>query len=240
MFEFVEEESSGRVASSGNLHIRKILAGISRKINRIQSSINSLEQLLAPDNKSITVTCTDKYIMNIIEDSVKLADIAKCLAPASGLELLDILLSTDATAKCEISLTDNRVTRIRFDRLFPRKLSGSGKGKNTDGLAVYQQFALPLLQKMHELHPEQYTSRIVIAVISHYSTETNICDYDNQEIAKIIDVLSTGYIKDDSPKFCSFYYDYMMDSSDYSELYLIPEDTFSLFLGEWEKRKTLP
>lgn len=234
MIEFIEEESSEVVEEKQYNRLFTALPVIKKKINKLQETINNIEDYLSHNNR-IALQCVDKYVSDMISTCVKLTDRVKRLAPDTGLDLMEILSKTEGCSKCSISPYGNNVTRIQFDRLFPHKLPGTGK--NTDGISVYQEYAFPLLRQIQTQAPIPYTSRIIIAIISHYSAEENLCDYDNQEIAKILDVLSVAYIKDDNPKYCSHYYDYTMDTSDYSEIYLIPEEEFAAFYADWVKAR---
>ena len=234
MIEFIEEESSEVVEEKQYNRVFTALPVIRKNIDKLQVILSNIEDYLSLNNRN-TLQCVDKYVSDMIGICVKLTDRVKRLAPDTGLDLMEILTKTEACANCSISSYGNNVTRIQFDRLFPHRLPGTGK--NTDGISVYQEYAFPLLRQIQILAPIPYTSRIIIAIISHYSAEENLCDYDNQEIAKILDVLSTGYIKDDNPKYCSHYYDYTMDTSDYSEIYLIPEEEFAVFYADWVKAR---
>lgn len=227
MIEF-KEESSGEAVAAADNKIEKMLPIIQKKILIMQQHLNHLEEMMA------TKTLTESFyrlIAEYVTESVKLADMSKRLTVDAGMDFQSIIQHSDAAADCRIEYLEENVVRIVFDRLFPHKLPVPGK--NTDGITVFQTYVAPLYAAIQRTSPTLYSERVVVVSISHYAAECDMCDYDNQEIAKLIDAIAAGFLKDDGPKYMSQYFDYFLDGFTYSEFFLVPEPYFKDFLEKY-------
>lgn len=226
MIEF-KEESRGEAEAVAVVDnkIEKMLPIIQKKILIMQQHLNHLEEMMAA--KTLTESFY-RLIAEYVTESVKLADMSKRLTVDAGMDFQSIMQQSDAATDCRIEYLEKNTVRIVFDRLFPHKLPSAGK--NTDGITVFQTYVAPLYAAILRVSPTLYSERIVVVSISHYADECDMCDYDNQEIAKLIDAIATGFLKDDGPKYMSQYFDYFLDGFTYSEFFLVPESYFKDFL----------
>lgn len=113
----------------------------------------------------------------------------------------------------------NGILNIILPELFPKRYR---KGNPQNNLDYLRSNFIGSFNKYFEKHSYKITERAVIIYRSHYSCENNMIDYDNFDYKILTDLITEHVLIDDNPKRILSISDYVMDSSDYSEIILIP------------------
>lgn len=128
-------------------------------------------------------------------------------------------------------LPDN-VLHVKFDTLLPKRMQKNGKLTEIQYNLLHSRYRNAFSDYFKDRRYRVYDSKVVFCFIHHYSCEHDIRDHDNFEVKFVIDYLAGYLLTDDSAKYCAHYMDYVMDESDYSEVYIIPEKNFMVKLKE--------
>lgn len=130
----------------------------------------------------------------------------------------------ESTVDCKGSRSGRVYTYI-FDKLLPYR-SVLEKGMVKGYLEDINCFKASLAKAIEETKPEMFNERAVVKIIHHFSDIRRVKDYDNTESKAVLDVMKIYFLKDDNPAYMSIYFDYMLDSSDFTEIVILPETEF--------------
>jgi len=97
--------------------------------------------------------------------------------------------------------------------------------------ATYGKSFIKFFDKFREINNFELDEKSVLLMRFNYANKRNIKDHDNFELKRIIDVIASNVLPDDSPYWCAQFYDYSITpdaTNNSTDIYVIP---FSLFLS---------
>lgn len=132
----------------------------------------------------------------------------------------------------EIGFTAEGWFSIRIPALLPKKTSGSAD--------YIRSFLYPAMRNFFDGKvPIRYKDCVLAYrhVYDRTRPERQKRDHDNIEINMVSDILAVYVLPDDSPSICSHYYCSTEASDDRTEIYIIPQKDFPIWLIE---EKSMP
>lgn len=131
---------------------------------------------------------------------------------------------------------ENGILHIVFGELLP----GRPKQLNNKIIAGYKQihdrYKQPFIEYFKDGKHKVNEEKVVLCFIHHFSDERLIKDHDNFDTKFIIDMIAINVLTDDSAKYCDHYMSYVMDTKEFSEIYVIPESKYIDFLQKKETK----
>ena len=97
--------------------------------------------------------------------------------------------------------------------------------------ATYGKSFIKFFDGFREINNFELAEKSVLLMRFNYANKRNIKDHDNFELKRIIDVIASNVLPDDSPYWCAQFYDYSITpdaTNNSTDIYVIP---FSLFLS---------
>lgn len=205
-----EKRSSQRVS---------IKNSIMRRLKSISDLIHTSETYLSSGNPEFA----DDTCIKLVEEGIKLSDGIKRYAGAAG---TDVSLGGGNISHIPVTieLLENNICCIKFGSLLPHNPKRGCKLKDhNDTCASFLEGFYQEAAKIN-LH---YTDPVVLKFIHHYQNESDMCDHDNYDIKPFIDAICVNFLPDDSPKWCAYYMDYVMDNKNFSEIIIEKKRIFS-------------
>jgi hypothetical protein len=197
---------------------------IMRRLKSISDLIHTSETYLSSGNPEFA----DDTCIKLVEEGIKLSDGIKRYAGAVGTDV-----SPDggniSHIPVTIELLENNICRIKFGSLLPHNPKRGCKLKDhNDTCASFLEGFYQEAAKMN-LH---YTDPVVLKFIHHYQNEGDMCDHDNYDIKPFIDAICVNFLPDDSPKWCAYYMDYVMDDENFSEIIIEKKEIFQQIMSK--------
>lgn len=203
------------------LNYIKIADSIEKKCKSIIKAVNEIRTCVeSKDFGKIT-----SYEAQLVSASRGLPDAVNRLISATGNDPVQIM-DQHATEPCNISLYGD-IVKIRFERLLPLK-EKRGVESYASCIPYIRAFYKDAKTKLQGIH---YDTPVVLAFIHHYVEENDMVDHDNLLYKPFIDAISVSLLENDGPRQCSHFMGHMMDSSTFSEIYVLPAKMFAAFLS---------
>lgn len=204
-----------------SLDYKKIADSIEKKCRCIIKAVNDIHTCI--ENKEFGKITS--YEGQLASASRGLPDAVNRLISATGNDPVHIM-DQYAAESCNISL-NGEIVNIRFGNLLPHK-EKRGMESYASSLPYIRAFYKESKTKLQDIH---YDIPVVLAFIHHYVEENEMVDHDNLLYKPFIDAISVSILKNDSPRQCSHFMGHMMDSSTFSEIYVLPAKMFAAFLS---------
>ena len=120
----------------------------------------------------------------------------------------------------EVHKEGNQIV-IDLPFLLPKK---KGKDVRFIGDPLRHQF-----EKLSETEKLKFNEKVVICIVHMYNNESvkaRCYDYDNLESKRILDVITSFTMVDDSPKYCDVYHTSKLCDKDKTRIFVMPEKEF--------------
>lgn len=199
----------------------KNIAAIKKKCMDIIKAVDNINECVTiRDFKLITT-----FEGQLVAASRGLPDAINRLITSTGNDPTQICDKYDPET-CDIRIV-NEIINIKFSHLLPHK---EKRGVETYKCSI--PYIKALYKESEKINNIQYNTPVVLAFIHHYAEKEDMVDHDNLLYKPFIDAVSVLFLKNDSPRQCSHFMDYMMDCKTFSEIYIVPEDVFMNFYQE--------
>lgn len=129
----------------------------------------------------------------------------------------------------------NDIIKITFPTLLPRRVKYGEKQYSIELKRISLMYGKTFYDYFQKA-PYRYDRKVVLCFINHFNSRQTMKDHDNFDLKLIIDYLANNLLPDDSPDYCSHYMDYVMDTKDFSEIFIVPEDQFIDFIKEFKRK----
>lgn len=203
-------ESSNYFKTANSL--KKKCESIIKAVDNISSSLKNKEFGIIPT-----------YEGQLASASRGLPDMVNRLISYTGNDPVQIM-DQYAAEPCSISL-NGEVVNIRFGSLLPHK-----EKRGVESYASSLPYIRAFYKAAEDLQEIHYDTPVVLAFLHHYAAEEEMVDHDNLLYKPFIDAVSVLLLKNDSPRQCSHFMGHVMDDSSFTEIYVIPENIFPIFL----------
>lgn len=130
------------------------------------------------------------------------------------------------------------ILHFSFPELLPKRIKPNSTNYNAEYKRIslyYERFFSDFFEELNSERDEQfyYKEKVSICFIHHFSSPHLVRDHDNFEIKRIIDCIAFNCLPNDSAAYCSHYSDYIMDKTNFSEIYVVPEKKLLKFLNNF-------
>lgn len=200
------------------IQCNKISETIKKKCTAIMKAVDNINACI--DRKEFGLISS--YDGQLAAASKGLPDAINRLISSTGNDPLQIN-DLYAPEKCEVTINDN-IVRIKFGSLLPHK-----EKRGAQSYVSSIPFIRVFYKESEKLPNIQYNEPVVVAFIHHYSAKEEMVDHDNLLYKPFIDAISVIFLKNDSPRQCAHFMDYMMDRETFSEVYIVPQNIFIQF-----------
>ncbi len=229
-----ELQLSGEARDRINLKAHKYLSAIQKSSKRINDIIS--------DNIFKTYNIWENY--DVLEDGIKDViresndiffrgiDIIRMIGEKEYRKsvLPPIIRKDESVAE----LLDDNILHFAFPELLPKRIKPNNSNYYAEYKRVslyYERFFADFFDEMNDERGEKffYTEKVVIFFLHHFNSPHLVRDHDNFELKRIIDCIAYNCLPSDSAVYCAHFCDYVMDKSNFSEIYVLPENKFNSF-----------
>lgn len=240
MLKFTEEELNDDLAEDRMVKVEAERKSIAKELKVYEEKSLDIREKIARfrDGYAIgSMQDIDKALDGIIFTCSDLDRGIKTFASRVGYNLKDGIRRCGAGAAFTIT-RDGEATRIECDHLFPHKIKRWTKATDPD--FIYNYYLPYLYDVLDEAGRTgkiaEYKEPVVFCLITHYAPGMKLVDHDNIEYSGFFDCIAMYLIPDDSPKWCSHYFDYEVGETEYSEIVVVPKRIFPEFLTDRLKK----
>lgn len=217
MFDFKEEYVERQEVKNESV---SLLEMIEPKIRKITSKAELVEM----SSRSKDTSGIAGFLKDIMKDCVALNNTVRGYAVNIGFGRV-VENAVSELVHCNICDIDGDY-HIYFDKLLPYRSQYYNDNKDS----VYPSYIKALHTEAKRAALPVRSARTAVVFLHHFADEKNMLDYDNMETKSIMDAVAVNYLKDDSPKWCTYYMDCVVDGENYSEIILMEQSRLAEFI----------
>lgn len=203
----------------GNSNYYKAANSLKKKCETIIKAVDNISNSIKNNEFGIIPT----YEGQLASAGRGLPDMVNRLISYAGNDPAQIM-DQYAAEPCSISLNE-RVVNVRFGSLIPHR-----EKRGVESYASSIPYIRAFYKAAEDLQGMHYDTPVVLVFLHHYAAEEEMVDHDNLLYKPFIDAISVLLLKNDSPRQCSHFMGHMMDNCSFTEIYVIPENMFPIFL----------
>ena len=191
-----------------------------KKINQVIEICETLDAL--EHDNSFT---TENLFTSLVKETISLCNMAKRVCSDNGYRKA-ISKATASQVSCSFS-KQNGLYRIRFDKLFPKRVTFLGN----DADNIWQSYVMALQNTLFAEGITPFGERAVVVYMHHFANDESMIDYDNMDSKAILDALAVYFFKDDNPKHFAKYEDftYSDNGTSFTEILIMSQSKFIEF-----------
>ncbi len=228
----LSEEAKDRI----NLKARRFLDAILLNSKKISNTIS--ENVLKTDIWSNYDVLEDN-IKDVIKESNEIffrgIDIIRMIGEREYRKaVLPPIIRKDESVS---EVMDDDILHFVFPELLPKRIKPNNNNYYAEYKRVslyYERFFLDFFEELNEGKSEKffYNEKVVIFFYHHFSSPHLVRDHDNFELKRVIDCIAYNCLPSDSAVYCAHYCDYVMDNTNFSEIFVLPEKKFDIFRAQ--------